>query len=51
MLAVGAPMLQLAAEAADRLKTEGIQIRIVNARFIKPLDEAMLTELYNDGYS
>ncbi|PYI55045.1 1-deoxy-D-xylulose-5-phosphate synthase [Paenibacillus flagellatus] len=51
ILAAGAPMLELAAGAAELLKTEGIQPRIVNARFLKPLDENMLMELYEGGYS
>jgi 1-deoxy-D-xylulose-5-phosphate synthase len=41
VLAIG-PMVQVAEEAAELLKREGIGIRVVNARFIKPLDEEML---------
>lgn len=48
MLAVG-PMVQLALEAAEILKTEGVDARVVNARFIKPLDERMLFELADEG--
>ncbi|SEG15265.1 1-deoxy-D-xylulose-5-phosphate synthase [Paenibacillus sp. UNC499MF] len=44
VLAVG-PMNQVALEAADMLKKEGINLRVINARFIKPLDEAMLLQL------
>jgi len=44
VLAVG-PMVQLAMEAAERLEAEGVSLRVINARFIKPLDEAMLHEL------
>ncbi|WP_405079575.1 1-deoxy-D-xylulose-5-phosphate synthase [Paenibacillus chitinolyticus] len=44
VLAVG-PMNQVALEAADMLRKEGINLRVVNARFIKPLDEAMLLQL------
>jgi len=44
VLAIG-PMLPIAEEAAEQLKREGISLRIVNARFIKPLDEAMLLRL------
>jgi 1-deoxy-D-xylulose-5-phosphate synthase len=51
VLAVGAPMIELAEAAAELLKSEGIQLRIVNARFLKPLDEEMLLELYDNGYS
>ncbi len=44
VLAIG-PMLQIAEEAAEQLKREGVSLRIVNARFIKPLDEEMLLRL------
>ncbi|MFC0214215.1 1-deoxy-D-xylulose-5-phosphate synthase [Paenibacillus chartarius] len=44
VLAVG-PMVQTALEAAELLSKEGVQLRVINARFIKPLDEAMLTQL------
>jgi 1-deoxy-D-xylulose-5-phosphate synthase len=44
VLAVG-PMVQVAEEAAEFLKKEGINLRVVNARFIKPLDEAYLLQL------
>ncbi|UHA72885.1 1-deoxy-D-xylulose-5-phosphate synthase [Paenibacillus sp. 481] len=44
VLAIG-PMIQIAEEAAELLKREGVQLRVVNARFIKPLDDAMLTQL------
>jgi len=45
MLAVGPSMIEIAEEAAVRLLTVGISIKIVNARFIKPLDKDMLLEL------
>ncbi|WFA18462.1 1-deoxy-D-xylulose-5-phosphate synthase [Paenibacillus mucilaginosus] len=41
ILAVG-PMIPAALEAAEALAKEGTQVRVVNARFIKPMDEAML---------
>jgi 1-deoxy-D-xylulose-5-phosphate synthase len=44
VLAIG-PMVQTAEEAAEQLKREGISIRVVNARFVKPLDEPMLLAL------
>jgi 1-deoxy-D-xylulose-5-phosphate synthase len=44
VLAVG-PMVQTALQAAELLKREGIVVRVVNARFIKPLDERMLDRL------
>jgi 1-deoxy-D-xylulose-5-phosphate synthase len=39
------PMLQVASEAADAMKREGVQVGVINARFLKPLDEEMLREL------
>ncbi|TVY04461.1 1-deoxy-D-xylulose-5-phosphate synthase [Cohnella terricola] len=44
VLAIG-PMVQVAEEAAELLKREGINIRVINARFIKPLDKQMLLAL------
>jgi 1-deoxy-D-xylulose-5-phosphate synthase len=44
VLAVG-PMVQVAEEAAELLRKEGVNLRVVNARFIKPLDEAYLLQL------
>jgi 1-deoxy-D-xylulose-5-phosphate synthase len=44
VLAVG-PMVAVAEEAAAQLAKENVHIRVVNARFIKPLDAAMLREL------
>ncbi|WP_274307304.1 1-deoxy-D-xylulose-5-phosphate synthase [Solibacillus daqui] len=35
----------MALEAADRLAEQGLSVRVVNARFIKPMDEAMLHDL------
>ncbi|MFP3918693.1 1-deoxy-D-xylulose-5-phosphate synthase [Lysinibacillus telephonicus] len=37
--------IPMALEAADELSEKGINVKIVNARFIKPLDEAMLHDL------
>ncbi|RBW70613.1 1-deoxy-D-xylulose-5-phosphate synthase [Bacillus taeanensis] len=39
------PILQKALEAAERLKKEGISVKVINARSIKPLDEEMLISL------
>lgn len=39
------PMIQVAEEAAELLKRDGLSVKIVNARFIKPLDEEMLMAL------
>ncbi|MFC5701045.1 1-deoxy-D-xylulose-5-phosphate synthase [Cohnella faecalis] len=44
IIAIG-PMVQAAEEAAELLKREGLNVRVINARFIKPLDEAMLSSL------
>lgn len=44
ILAVG-PMVEVAKTAAESLKRDGISVEVVNARFLKPLDENMLTEL------
>jgi len=38
-------MVQVAEEAATLLAAEGIEARVVNMRFAKPLDEALLVEL------
>jgi len=46
-LAVG-PMVQLALDAADKLAAEGVSLRVVNARFVKPLDAAMLSALADE---
>ena len=42
--AVGA-MVQAALKAADILKTNGISAGVVNARFIKPIDEELLCKI------
>ncbi len=43
VLAVG-PMVRDALKAAEILAAEGLSVEVVNARFIKPLDEAYLSE-------
>ncbi|MFF2482062.1 1-deoxy-D-xylulose-5-phosphate synthase [Paenibacillus sp. NPDC058071] len=48
VLAIG-PMVQTALEAAEILKREGISVRVVNARSIKPLDEEMLIQIAHEG--
>ncbi|PCK71163.1 1-deoxy-D-xylulose-5-phosphate synthase-like protein [Paenibacillus larvae subsp. larvae B-3650] len=48
VLAVG-PMVQVAEEAAEQLIKDGIQLRVINARFIKPMDEAMLLQLAQEN--
>jgi len=42
-------MIAVAADAADLLKREGLSLRIVNARFIKPMDEEMLLQLAKEN--
>ena len=42
------PMLDIAIQAREFLQQEGIAVRIVNARFIKPLDQDMLNILINE---
>ncbi|WEK55607.1 MAG: 1-deoxy-D-xylulose-5-phosphate synthase [Candidatus Cohnella colombiensis] len=44
VLAIG-PMVQVAEEAAELLKREGLNVRVINARFVKPLDVKMLLTL------
>ena len=44
LIAVG-NMVEVAYEVYDSLKKEGISITLVNARFVKPLDEEMLRTL------
>lgn len=45
LVAVGS-MVVVAMEAADLLRAQGIRAAVVNARFIKPMDEALIVELY-----
>ena len=48
ILAVG-PMIDIALEAAEQLAKEGSNVRVINARFIKPLDENMLLRLAQEN--
>ncbi len=48
LLAYGA-MVYPALEAAKRLEAEGIRLAVVDARFAKPLDEAMLARFAGPG--
>ena len=41
--------IKMALEAAEKLAEKGLDVKVVNARFIKPLDEAMLHELMQQG--
>ncbi len=47
IIACGA-MLHQAMAAADELKEEGLDVAVVNARFIKPLDLRMLKQVFAD---
>jgi 1-deoxy-D-xylulose-5-phosphate synthase len=40
-------MISLAIDVADELAKEGVFVKVVNARFIKPLDENMLHDLFS----
>ena len=44
ILATGWPVHQ-ALEAAEKLEKEGIDVSVVNARFVKPMDEELLREI------
>ncbi|MGB8954396.1 MAG: 1-deoxy-D-xylulose-5-phosphate synthase [Tumebacillaceae bacterium] len=48
ILALG-PMVHVAEQAAEVLAAEGMEVRVVNMRFAKPLDEDLLLELANQG--
>ncbi|MGG3623929.1 1-deoxy-D-xylulose-5-phosphate synthase [Bacillus gobiensis] len=41
--------IQMALKAAEELQKEGRSVRVVNSRFIKPLDEKMLKKILSDG--
>ncbi|WP_342467438.1 1-deoxy-D-xylulose-5-phosphate synthase [Bacillus sp. FSL W8-0629] len=41
--------IKMALQAEEELQKEGKSIRVVNARFIKPLDEGMLNEILSEG--
>jgi len=48
ILAIGATV-RSALEAASRLQNQGIEAAVVNARFVKPLDEELLGSLAAEG--
>jgi 1-deoxy-D-xylulose-5-phosphate synthase len=48
ILALG-PMVQVAERAAELLAQDGVEARVVNMRFAKPLDEGLLLELAESG--
>ena len=41
--------IPMALDAAMKLEKQGFSVRVINARFIKPLDEKMLTALFNEN--
>ncbi|WP_028783162.1 1-deoxy-D-xylulose-5-phosphate synthase [Thalassobacillus devorans] len=41
--------IDMALEASEELKKQGISVRVVNARFLKPLDERMLHQIMQDS--
>ncbi|MDR6245477.1 1-deoxy-D-xylulose-5-phosphate synthase [Paenibacillus hunanensis] len=43
------PMVQMGVEVAEELKRDGMNVAVVNARFMKPLDEEMLLDLAARG--
>lgn len=50
LVAVG-NMVEVAASVYDTLKEKGVNITLVNARFIKPLDEELLTDLAKNHHT
>ena len=45
VIACGERMLDLAMSAAEKLGKSGVKISVINARFVKPLDEDLLNSL------
>lgn len=45
VIAALGPMVQIATTAAAQLRKVGIHLRVLNARFMKPLDEQMLLQI------
>lgn len=41
--------IPMALEAAEKLAEQGLTVEVVNARFIKPMDEEMLHRIYQSG--
>jgi 1-deoxy-D-xylulose-5-phosphate synthase len=48
LLPIGS-MVYPALQAAEKLEKEGISLAVVNARFVKPLDEEMILRFAEDG--
>ena len=47
LIAIG-PLVSHCIEAREILKQQNISVQVVNARFLKPLDEDMLTEIFKE---
>ncbi|WP_088072375.1 1-deoxy-D-xylulose-5-phosphate synthase [Gottfriedia luciferensis] len=41
--------IKMAMDAAEELEKENISVKVINARFIKPMDTAMLNDIFKDG--
>ncbi|MCR9038794.1 1-deoxy-D-xylulose-5-phosphate synthase [Bacillus sp. L381] len=41
--------IEMSLEAAEELQKEGLSVRVVNARFIKPIDKQMMKAILNEG--
>ncbi len=41
------PMLEVAVQAADLLSEQGLNVAVINPRFVKPLDEELLEKVFN----
>ncbi|QHQ55884.1 1-deoxy-D-xylulose-5-phosphate synthase [Bacillus velezensis] len=41
--------IEMALEAAEELQKEGLSVRVVSARFIKPIDKQMMKAILNEG--
>jgi 1-deoxy-D-xylulose-5-phosphate synthase len=48
IIAIGA-MLQQALTAADLLSAEGLDVTVINARFIRPLDLGMIAKVFEES--
>ena len=48
ILCAGTPLAN-AMEASERLRNEGLDVGVVNARFVKPIDREMLRQAFADG--
>ncbi|MEZ6059183.1 MAG: 1-deoxy-D-xylulose-5-phosphate synthase [Planctomycetaceae bacterium] len=49
ILALGT-LLPRAVEAAERLRAEGLDVGVVNARFVKPIDEEVVSKAVKSGF-